>query len=124
VKKIDFSYSKEINVDKIWSQAYYNAYKRKDFNPELTFEDIEENEKRNERFAQMTMEQEIILAHFEKSDSNKDFLTATDIVLAMNNALGVRLNNIKIGKALTKLKFERIKHPTLQTYGYLMRRKI
>lgn len=124
VKSIDFDYSKEIEVDKLWSQAYYNAYKRKDFNPELTFEDIQENEKRNERFSQMTMEEEIILAHFEKSDCNKDFLTATDIVLAMNNALGVRLNNIRVGKALTKLKFERIKHPTIQTYGYLIRRKI
>lgn len=124
VKSIDFNYSKEVTIDKIWAQAYYNAYKRKDFNPELTFEDIQENEKRNERFSQMTMEQEIILAHFEKSNSNKDFLTATDIVLAMQNALNIKLNNIKVGRALTKLKFERIKHPTLQTYGYLIRRKI
>jgi hypothetical protein len=42
----------------------------------------------------------------------------------MNNALNLRLNNIKVGKALTRLKYERIKHPKLQVYGYLIRRKI
>ena len=53
----------------------------------------------------------------------EEFLTATDIMLAMNNALGLRLNNVKIGKALTSLKYQRMKHPKLQVYGYLIKRK-
>ena len=69
------------------------------------------------------MEQELISAHFEKSEKMEEFLTATDIMLAMNNALGLRLNNVKIGKALTSLKYQRIKHPQLQVYGYLIKRK-
>lgn len=123
VLSIDFAYSQEIDIDKVWKQAYYNAYERKNYNPELTAEDIVENEKRNEKYAQLSMEQEIISAHFEKSENLEDFLTATDIVIAMNNALGLKLNNIKIGKALTGLKYERIKHPKRQVYGYLMKRK-
>lgn len=124
VINIDFNYSKEIDMDKVWSQAYYNAFKRKDYQPEMTLEDIEANELRNEQFSQVTLEQEIVMAHFGKSKELKDFLTATDIVVAMNIALNLKLNNIRVGKALTKLKYERIKHPKLQVYGYLIKRKI
>lgn len=123
VYSFDFDYSKEIDVDKVWAQAYYNAFKRKNYNPELTATDIVENEKRNEKYAQVSMEQELISAHFEKSENIEDFLTATDIMLSINNALGLRLNNIKIGKALTSLKYQRVKHPKLQVYGYLIKRK-
>jgi hypothetical protein len=124
VLEIDFNYYKEIKMDKVWAQAYYNAFERKNYNPELTVEDLIENEKRNEKFKQVSLEQEIIISHFEKSENQNDFLTATDIMLAMNNALGVRMNNIKIGKALTALNFERIKHPKKQVYGYLIKKKI
>jgi len=124
VQNINFKYSIEINIDKVWAQAYYNAYKRKNFDPELTTDDIKENEKRNEKFTQISIEQEILLKHFEKSEHISDFLTATDIMLSMNEALGLRLNNIRIGKALTYLKYQRIKHPRLQIYGYLIKRKV
>lgn len=124
VLEIDFNYSKEININQVWAQAYFNAFERKNYNPELTAEDIQENEKRNEKYKQVSLEQEIILTHFEKSENKIDFLTATDIMLAMNNALGVRLNIIKIGKALTTLNYERIKHSKRQVYGYLIKRKI
>ena len=124
VLEIDFGYSKEININQIWAQAYYNAFERKNYNPELTAEDLIENEKRNEKFKQVSLEQEILISHFEKSENKNDFLTATEIMLAMSNALGVRMNNIKIGKALTALNFERIKHSKKQVYGYLIKRKI
>lgn len=123
VLNINFKYSSEINMDKVWAQAYYNAYERKNYNPELTSKDIIENEKRNEKYSIISMEQDIISTYFEKSTDSDHFLTATDIVLAMNNALGLTLNNVKIGKALTGLKYQRIKHPKLQTYGYLIKRK-
>ena len=124
VLEIDFGYSKEININQVWAQAYHNAFERKNYNPELTAEDLIENEKRNEKFKQITLEQEILITHFEKSENKNDFLTATEIMLAMSNALGVRMNNVKIGKALTALNFERIKHSKKQVYGYLIKRKI
>ena len=124
VLEIDFGYSKEINIKQVWAQAYHNAFERKNYNPELTAEDLIENEKRNEKFKQITLEQEILITHFEKSENKNDFLTATEIMLAMSNALGVRMNNVKIGKALTALNFERIKHSKKQIYGYLIKRKI
>ena len=66
VLEIDFGYSKEININQIWAQAYYNAFERKNYNPELTAEDLIENEKRNEKFKQVSLEQEILISHFEK----------------------------------------------------------
>jgi len=124
VLELDFGYSKEININQVWAQAYHNAFERKNYNPELTAEDLIENEKRNEKFKQVSLEQEILISHFEKSENKNDFLTATEIMLAMSNALGVRMNNVKFGKALTALNFERIKHSKKQVYGYLIKRKI
>lgn len=123
VLKIDFSYSLEVNIDEVWGQAYYNAFKRKDFNAELTAQDIAENEKRNEQFKIISLEQELIYANFEKSDNLEDFLTASDIMLEINNTIGIKLNNIKVGKALASLDYKRMMHPQKRIYGYLIRKK-
>ena len=87
---------------------YFNAFERKNYNPELTTTDITENEKRNEKYAQVSMEQELISAHFENRKM-EEFLTATDIMLAMNNALGLRLNNVKNRKSTHQFKISKDK---------------
>ena len=66
----------------------------------MTISDIEANELRNEQFSQLSLQQANVSADFTKSKDIKDFLTATDIVVAMNNALNLRLNNIKVGNCL------------------------
>ena len=121
-EKINFNYSLEIDIDKAWSQAYFNAYKRKGFNPELTLADISENEKRNERFTQMTLEQEMINKFYEPSDNLEEFKTATEVMIDLSTQ-GIRLNHLKIGRALSSFKFPRVKHPQRQIYGYLIRLK-
>ena len=121
-EKINFNYSMEINIDKVWSQAYFNAYKRKGFNPELTLADISENEKRNERFTQMTLEQEMVNKFFEPSDNLEEFKTATEVMMDLSTQ-GIRLNHLRIGRALSSFKFPRVKHPQRQIYGYLIRLK-
>lgn len=122
IEKINFNYTKEIDIDKVWSQAYYNAYKRINFNPELTLIDISENEKRNERFTQMTLEQEIVNKFYDESDNLEEFKTATEVMIELNSQ-GVRLNHLKIGRALSSFKFPRVKHPQRQIYGYLIKSK-
>ena len=121
-EKINFNYSMEIDIDKVWSQAYFNAYKREGFNPELTLADISENEKRNERFTQMTLEQEMINKFYEPSDILEEFKTATEVMMDLSTQ-GIRLNHLKIGRALSSFKFPRVKHPQRQIYGYLIRLK-
>ena len=122
IEKINFNYSLEIDIDKVWSQAYFNAYKRKGFNPELTLADISENEKRNERFTQMTLEQEMINKFYEPSDNLEEFKTATEVMMDLSTQ-GIRLNHLRIGRALSSFKFPRVKHPQRQIYGYLIRLK-
>ncbi len=121
-EKINFNYSLEIDIDKVWSQAYFNAYKREGFNPELTLADISENEKRNERFTQMTLEQEMVNKFFEPSDNLEEFKTATEVMMDLSTQ-GIRLNHLKIGRALSSFKFPRVKHPQRQIYGYIIRLK-
>lgn len=122
IEKINFNYSSEINIDEVWAQAYYNAFKRKNYNPELSVTDILENERRNERFTQMTLEQEIVNKFYEPSDHLEEFMTATEVMIDLNSH-GVRLNHLKIGRALSSFKFPRVKHPQRQIYGYLIRLK-
>lgn len=121
-EKINFNYSLEIDIDKVWAQAYFNAYKREGFNPELTLADISENERRNERFTQMTLEQEMVNKFYEPSDNLEEFMTATEVMMDLNTQ-GIRLNHLKIGRALSSFKFPRVKHPQRQIYGYLIRLK-
>ena len=116
--KIDFTYSKEININTIWSQAYHLAYADPLFNPELTIEDINENEERNRKYTRLTTEQELIAKYYTKSNNIKDFVTATDVLTSLNS-LNLRLNKVNIGKALAGFNFQRVKHPKRQLYGYL-----
>ncbi len=121
-EKINFNYSWEIDIDKVWAQAYFNAYKREGFNPELTLADISENERRNERFTQMTLEQEMVNKFYEPSDNLEEFMTATEVMMDLSTQ-GIRLNHLKIGRALSSFKFPRVKHAQRQIYGYLIRLK-
>lgn len=121
--RINFAYSKETNIDNLWGQAYYYAYKSDDFNPELTMKDIKENEDRNSKYTSLTTEQELVAQYYEKSQSMDDFITATEVIAALN-FLNLRLNHINIGRALSGFNFQRVKHPKKQVWGYLAKSNI
>lgn len=120
--KIDFNYSKEIDINKVWAQAYHLAYNDKQFNPELTFEDIEENELRNKRYSRLTTEQELIAKYYEKTNNEDEFVTASDVLIKLS-CLNVKLNHVNIGKALSGFGYKRFKHSKKQVYGYLAKSK-
>lgn len=122
IDKIDFSYSKEFNIDNFWSQAYHIFKHQKDFKSDLTQEEIKVNELRNERFTIQTVENEFILKYYSISESIVDFRTSTEIVTELQ-VMGQKLSNQKIGSALTKYGFHKIKHSKRQVYGYLAKPK-
>lgn len=122
VGKIDFNYSDEVDIDNVWAQSYYLAYIDKNFVPELTPNDIIENEKRNERYTALTIEQETIMKYFEKTQDIAYFNTSTDVMTKLL-PLGLKLNREKLGKALSGYRFDRIKHSKRQVYGYLVKPK-
>ncbi|RXJ45598.1 VapE domain-containing protein [Gelidibacter gilvus] len=115
---IDFSYSNEVNIKDVWTQAYHLAYIDKTFNPELSAKDVNENEERNKRYTKLTSEQEMVAKYYESSDDIEDFVTATDVMVALS-CLNVRLNHINLGRALSGFNFQKVKHPQRQVYGYL-----
>lgn len=122
IQKINFSYSKEFNIDDFWSQAYHIFKNEKEFKSELSTEEIKINEQRNERFTIQTVENEYVLKYYSISDDIVDFKTSTEIVTDLQ-VMGQKLNNQKIGSALTKYGFTKIKHSKRQVYGYLAKPK-
>lgn len=114
---INFKYSKEVNIDDVWAQAYHLS-KDNSFNAELTREDISINEERNTRFSFVSFEYEIILKYFEKSDNPNEWLNASEVVECLPN---LPLNKITVGRALNRAKFERVKIKTL--YKYKIKKK-
>ncbi len=118
--KIDFAYSQEIDIDKVWAQAYYLAYVDEQFCPELTPEDIAANEERNKTYREASMEEELLAKYYLRSSDPADFKTASDIVLQLN-CINPRLNMYYMGRALKALNFERVKSPQNGSYGYLIK---
>lgn len=115
---INFAYSKEMNIDDVWTQAYHLAYNEPGFNPELTVKDVNENEERNRKYTRLTTEQELVAKYYEKTQDLNDFVTASDVISALNFT-NMKLNHINVGKALSGFNFQRIKHPQKQVWGYL-----
>lgn len=115
---IDFNYIKDMDLNKIWSQAYHLAYKDKSFDASLSISDIRSNEIRNSKYRELSQEEEILTKYFEQSDNIEDFLTATEVTGCLNT-LNLNLNNINMGRALSSQNFKRIKDPKRQLYGYL-----
>lgn len=109
IEGIDFSYSKEINIDSVWSQAYslYMA----EFEYQLTIDELRENEIANEKHFQVSFEHDLILKYFIPSDRNNfdaEFKTATELASILNEKfpeLKLRLSNSMMGKALKSLGF-------------------
>lgn len=128
IGEIDFAYSKAINPDQIWMQAYY-LYKS-GFKYQLTKEDIEENEIANRKFQKTTPEQELIQEYFMpgSEDDNDDHWTASKFVeelqTRITHASISKMNHTRIGKALKSLGFNRTSiRPENQQprYGYFVK---
>src|SRR3546814_234588 len=88
------------------------------FDPELSARDVNENEERNKQYTKLTTEQELVAKYYQKSEDMEDFVTASDVMVSLS-CLSVHLNQINIGRALSGFRFQKVKHPKRQVYGYL-----
>ena len=116
---INFAYKTEIDINKVWSQAY--ELSKTKFDAELSFKDVQENEKRNSKYTTLSPEHEIISKYFRipEIETNQQFMTSSDIMHYLSIKYQ-RLNHISIGKAMTSLGYERIKDKERQVYGYMV----
>lgn len=105
---IDWKYSEIINMDIAWSQAYQLS--KSNYNPELTLEEVEENEMVNIAFRVTTSEMELVMKYLipGKSDDYEVFFQTTDILKFLLEKINgsIRINIINLGKALKMLGFK------------------
>jgi predicted P-loop ATPase len=114
---INWDYSKHCNVDFVWAQAYALWQSTKNRNQwDLSKEEITQNEKRNAKFKQLSIEQELIGRYFEKPTGKQGkHFTSTDILVYLR-PLGVNINAIAVGRAMHSLGYDKAKENGI--YGY------
>jgi predicted P-loop ATPase len=122
ITSIDWDYAKEVNIDNVWRQALY-LWRSGTFRYDLAPDEILENENRNMKFQQLTIEADLIAKYFEKPTDEAvfvRFMQAHEIVTYLIQKTGIRANNVMIGKAMTRYGFERVKKYKngIQVYGY------
>lgn len=122
IGNIDFDYSKNIDIDKVWAQAYHLAYFEKSFNPDLTHDDVIENEIRNEKHRRISIEEELLSEIFEPSHNKEDHLTSTVITNHIKSRYSYA-NPVIVGKALNKLGYKRTNCPKYGHKGYFIKLK-
>lgn len=113
LREIDFSYSKDIDINKVWAQAKFlfdNNFKT-DLTPEEW--EIAKSQAKEHRFR--SKEEEYITENFQPS--SKHFATPTDIEHYLN-AIGnqSKVNAQRIGATLQAMGYRRVKKHSV--YGY------
>lgn len=125
IDKIDWDYKKNIDINRIWAQAY-DLYKI-GFKYDLTANEISDNEKANDGFFMATPEEDLLHKMFlPGTEKEKDsFLTATDILQKMqencNNAIKLSVPYLgrvlhKNGYIKTSIRLPHTSHPTKGYY--------
>jgi len=100
INDIDWNYSKDVDIHKVWSQASY-LYKQGG-NDSLTSEEKKIQEERNKNYEDVTTEEQIIKKYAEPS---LNFIPLIDIIEHLKTyspAFDVK-NNRSIGRLITKL---------------------
>ena len=122
VSQIDWNYSKKLDINKLWSQAYALAFDS-EFDETFNKEDVKRNEIRNQTYQIRSSEAEIISLLYElPTDKNQHkvlFLTATEILIFIKSNTNLnRLSPVAVGRALKLLNYQRTKKNGV--YGYLI----
>ena len=122
---INIKNNHNINIDNVFSQALHE-YKN---NFQYWFDKDEQDviNSNNEQFLSTTVEEDILLSHFEPigKDVNGNFMMTTDIAIYLASVSPFILNHSSkrnLGMALSKNKFERIKKQG--RYGYFVKHKL
>lgn len=119
VKSINWGYT-EVNKSFVWAQAY-KLYKE-GFNCELTEEEATYRDAKNLKYQVSMVESDLIQRYFKPAKPHESlaiFLTSTSIherLLIYTKESKILINNVSVGRALSKLGYERSRHSNI--YGY------
>jgi hypothetical protein len=129
VKEIDWNYKKDIDIDRVWAQAYHLFLSG--FQYEMTAKEIEENELINNQYKTISPEVELVQKFFSPGtkENHDQFMTATEIChhLVLNLSGNLKISPVEIGKALkllghTQCQKRRSEHQTFPEKGYYIKR--
>lgn len=124
IDSIDWNYSKDIDINDVWAQAYHLLTKVK-FEFELTPDEIKENDWINKKYQVSTPERDLLMKFFAPADEETgEFKTATDLLEYISERTSISLSTVKIGKELRFLGFERVSKrigDNLPVYGYYVK---
>lgn len=115
----EINYDHKIDIDKVFSQAYYlyqNGYQYW-----FSLNDIKEIEQHNEQFVERNELQDLILLHFEKADRSDatNYLASAEIAkyIAVHSQKDIKsIPIISLGKELNKLGFLTTKKNGIKLY--------
>jgi hypothetical protein len=106
---IDWDYNKDIDINKVWAQAYHLLMKT-DFEYQLNANEIKRNEEANKTFLIRSPEMELIHKYFAPAtkEQHKDqkhgveFMTASEIVTYLQNKIhgNIKLSVVNVGKRM------------------------
>lgn len=121
IEGINFDYSKNIENDNLWRQAYYLYKNNFDYKP--SSEELQENEQVSERYQISNPAVELVQRYLSPGGENDEFKTTTDIkdYLIGKSAQADKLSPKAIGSALKSLGFDKTKEgetSTKQRWGY------
>src|SRR5699024_1578468 len=109
IYSINWDYSKKINIDDVWRQAY--SLHLSDYPCEVTAEEVKENEMENRAFTVITTEMELVMKYYlpGTSEDYDIFRTATEMEKANRkeeNAF-IKISTRQLGRALKMLGFRK-----------------
>lgn len=103
-------YQKNVDIDKIWSQAY--ALLKQGFKYVLTQSEIDEINNRNKVHQKTTPEMEILDQYYQPCNEDcktKMVMTSTQVLQVLQNRTEnkIKMNSVNVGKALNFLGFKK-----------------
>ena len=106
---IDIECAQKIEIGRVWAQAY-KLYKEK-YRYWFNTEEIEELNRENSGFQVISSEEQLLLKYFEVPESRQNathFLQPAEILSYIaSRVAGIKINNKRLGEALTKHNFEK-----------------
>lgn len=107
LKNIDWSYKKNIDIKKVWAQAFA-LYKDADFNDQLTAEESKYRDSKNKDYEINDYEKELIKRFFRVCEKNQGvFMSNADIIDVLQFGDSKKLESRFIGKNMVQLGFKR-----------------
>ncbi len=108
VLKLRWNYT-DIDKKQLWAQVV-EMYNDSEFNCELTKEEAEVRDSKNEKFENQPFEELIVKKMFKRSDDHSSFMDNAEIMAAINfsnESLRINTTTQQLGKALSKCGFEK-----------------